>query len=155
MTRAQFEHVTSQFCLVLISPHFVIRISFHSEAQPITALPKSVLNKADVAAAIKVYVEDSERPKMVQTTIRHTSGCELHHTIFQGGNDDAMAATLTTSSEPRWDEIWENFRPNSASLEGGVGTYFKKEFRIEVVATGTQCMQYAFARDKRVKEVVP
>ncbi|KAJ7877811.1 hypothetical protein B0H13DRAFT_2346888 [Mycena leptocephala] len=33
---------------------------FHSGAQPITAFPKSVLNKADVAAAIKEYVEDSE-----------------------------------------------------------------------------------------------
>jgi hypothetical protein len=29
-------------------------------AQPVTAFPKSVLNKTDVAAAIKEYVEDSE-----------------------------------------------------------------------------------------------
>jgi hypothetical protein len=34
--------------------------SFRSGAQPITAFPKSVPNKTDVAAAITEYVEDSE-----------------------------------------------------------------------------------------------
>ncbi|KAJ7917329.1 hypothetical protein B0H13DRAFT_2443027 [Mycena leptocephala] len=50
----------TQFEGRLVSTSFWTTSSFHSGAQPVTAFPKSVLNKTDVAAAIKEYVEDSE-----------------------------------------------------------------------------------------------
>ncbi|KAJ7840447.1 hypothetical protein B0H13DRAFT_2416176 [Mycena leptocephala] len=57
----QFEEETGQHKIldnILVRLHNIGR--FHSGAQPITAFPKPVLSKADVAAAIKEYMEDSE-----------------------------------------------------------------------------------------------